>query len=409
MQSKGVLLSTAFCINASSVAVPHAPGANRPSGDTLLIPMLELTSLDGSPQAFEAALDFAQKQVRATAERDPGFYPMYTEGGRWRHGKAAWTHWCDGFLPGLMWVFAKRTRSREWFTLAERYTTPLEHRKMDRNVHDLGFIFLSTYHRWYKLTGRADLNDVVVQAGRTLALRFMEKGQYVSSFMGPESVFIDIMANVGIIFYAALQTGDAALMDVAMRHSLTTRRVLVRGDGSTSHEGIYDLESGEFLRQSTQQGWRSDSCWARGLAWSIYGFTAAYKLVRDPRFLQTAELCSDYFLESVPANGVTPMDFDSPAAERRQESSAAAITAAGLLRLAKLMPDRAKGLLYDQAARRILLTLSRPPYLASGSPGWEGILKEGIYHLNLGLGVGESVMWGEYFFVEALDRALGPV
>ena len=369
--------------------------------------MLELTSLEGSRAAYRAALDFSQEQVRARASNDPGFYPMYTEKGRWRHGKPAWTRWCDGFLPGMMWIFAKRTGDAEWASLAETYTTPLEPRKMDRNVHDLGFIFLSTYHRWHALTGRSELNDVVIQAGRTLALRFKEKGEYMASFMGPESLFIDIMANVGIIFYAALQTGDAALMDVAMKHSLTSRRVLVRGDGSSSHEGIYDLATGEFLRQSTQQGWRSDSCWSRGLAWAIYGFSAAYKLVRDTRFLQAAELCADYYLEHVPAHGVPPMDFDSPVDERREESSAAAITAAGLLRLATLAPDRAKGMYYDQAARRVLLTLARPPYLAAETPGWEGILKEGIYHLNLGLGVGESVMWGEYFFVEALDRALG--
>jgi unsaturated chondroitin disaccharide hydrolase len=28
-----------------------------------------------------------------------------------------------------------------------------------------------------------------------------------------------------------------------------------------------------------------------------------------------------------------------------------------------------------------------------------------VYHLHKGLGVNESVMWGDYFFVEALDRA----
>ena len=369
--------------------------------------MLELTSLDGSRDAFRSAFEFAQSQVRALADRDPGFYPMYTEGGHWRHDKPAWTHWCDGFLPGMMWIFAKRTSDPVWAELAESYTTPLEPRKMDRDVHDLGFIFLSTYHRWHALTGRSELNDVVIQAGRTLALRFKDKGEYMSSFMGPESLFIDIMANVGIIFYAALQTEDPGLMDVAMKHSLTSRRVLVRGDGSSSHEGIYDLQTGEFLRQSTQQGWRSDSCWTRGLAWAIYGFTAAYKFVRDARFLRTAELCTDYFLENVPSHGMPPMDFDSPEGERREESSAAAITAAGMLRLGQLMPDKAKGMLYDQAARQILLTLAQPPYLASETSGWEGILKEGIYHLDLGLGVAESVMWGEYFFVEALDRALG--
>jgi len=39
-------------------------------------------------------------------------------------------------------------------------------------------------------------------------------------------------------------------------------------------------------------------------------------------------------------------------------------------------------------------------------PGWEGILKHGIYHQTKGIGVNESVMWGEYFFVEAVDKAL---
>ena len=54
----------------------------------------------------------------------------------------------------------------------------------------------------------------------------------------------------------------------------------------------------------------------------------------------------------------------------------------------------------------MLLTLCGEPFLADKTPGWEGILKEGVYHLHKGLGVSQSVMWGEYFFVEALERAL---
>jgi unsaturated chondroitin disaccharide hydrolase len=101
-------------------------------------------------------------------------------------------------------------------------------------------------------------------------------------------------------------------------------------------------------------------------------------------------------------------DYDVPgdAPKRNRESSAAAITAAALLRLARLSADPAKGVLYGDSARRILLTLCGESYLAVGVPGWEGILREGIYHLHKGLGVAESVMWGEYFFVEALERAL---
>jgi unsaturated chondroitin disaccharide hydrolase len=100
-------------------------------------------------------------------------------------------------------------------------------------------------------------------------------------------------------------------------------------------------------------------------------------------------------------------DYDIPPEEpQRLDSSAAAIMAAGLLQLAGLTDDAATGRLYRETARHTLLTLSRPPFLAEEGDNWEGILKEGVYHLHKNLGVGESVMWGEYFFVEALDRAL---
>ena len=369
--------------------------------------MIELCPSTVWKPVLEGAFGFAQKQVRALIARDPDFYPMYTQRGRWRHEGEAWTHWCDGFLPGMMWIFHRRTRDPEWRRQAERYTTPLEPRKLDRAVHDLGFIFLSTYHRWYEITGDEKLDGVVIQAGRTLALRFKEKGEYLNSFLGPESLFIDIMANVGIIFYAAIESGDEKLLDIAMRHCLTTRRVLIRGDGSSSHEGIFDLKSGEFLRQSTQQGYRADSCWSRGLAWALYGFASAYKFVRDNRFLQTAEACADFYIRETPSHGVPLFDYDIPPQQpQRLDSSAAAIMAAGLLRLAGLTGDAAKGQLYRETARHMLVTLSRPPFLAEGDDNWEGILQQGVYHLHKNLGVGESVMWGEYFFVEALDRAL---
>jgi unsaturated chondroitin disaccharide hydrolase len=54
-----------------------------------------------------------------------------------------------------------------------------------------------------------------------------------------------------------------------------------------------------------------------------------------------------------------------------------------------------------------MASLLDPEFVADTTPGWEGILKHGSYHERLDLGVDESVMWGEYFFVEALDKLLG--
>src|SRR5687768_11166059 len=108
----------------------------------------------------EHAFSFAQRQVRALTERDPGFYPLYTDRGRWRHEKPAWTRWCDGFLPGMMWIFHEETGDAKWRASAEACSRPLEHRKDDREVHDLGFIFFhGTYKRWYEATVREGKPD----------------------------------------------------------------------------------------------------------------------------------------------------------------------------------------------------------------------------------------------------------
>ncbi len=373
--------------------------------------MIQFELVETDRALFENAFRFAQKQIRSLIKFHPLYYPLYTRNGKWRHEGQAWTHWCDGFLPGMMWIFHRSApkeseEARFWLESAIRYTEPLEPRKFDRDVHDLGFIFLSSYYRWYRLTRDPKLNDVLIQAGRTLALRYQEKGQYLSSFVAANSLFIDIMMNVGIVFYAARETGDATLREIALRHCYTTRRCLVRGDGSTAHEGIFDLDTGEFLRQSTHQGYRGDSCWSRGLAWSLYGFATAYEFSRDPHFLDTAEACADYYITHSPSDGVPPWDFNAPAEQRTLvDTSAAAIAAAGLARLCRLLPDPVKGHCYWSTAIRILQALCKR-YLAEGDPAWEGILKGGVYHLPKNLGVNESVMWGEYFFVEALDEAL---
>ena len=361
---------------------------------------------------FEGAFGFAQHQVRKLVERHPGENPIYTDNGRWQHQGQPWTHWCDGFLPGMMWIFQKRAAANNhvdakfWREQAIQYTKPLEPRKLDREVHDLGFIFLSSYHRWYQLSREPVVKEVLLQAGRTLALRFNEKGQYLRSFVSEDSIFIDIMMNVGLIFYAAREQADRKLRDIAVRHCLTTRRVLVRGDGSTAHEGLFDVETGEFLRQATQQGYKPDSCWSRGLAWALYGFSTCHEYSRDPRFLDTAEACADYYISHSPGNGVPPWDFGAPPESRTLlDTSAGAIAASGLLRLCRLLPDPVKGHFYFSAAIRILRSLCEQ-HLAQGDPEWEGILKGGVYHVHKNLGVDESVMWGEYFFVEALEQAL---
>ena len=159
----------------------------------------------------EHAFSFAQQQVRALVERDPDFYPLYTDGGRWRHSKPAWTHWCDGFLPGMMWIFHEETGDPVGVSWPMKYSKPLEPRKDDREVHDSASFSITaltsvgTKRPNAKVIPIQSLKDVVIHAGQTLALRFNERAGCLRSFHGEDSNFIDIMMNVGIIFYAALR------------------------------------------------------------------------------------------------------------------------------------------------------------------------------------------------------------
>ena len=82
------------------------------------------------------------------------------------------------------------------------------------------------------------------------------------------------------------------------------------------------------------------------------------------------------------------------------------IAAAGLLELSQTATEPSKADCYRKYAFVILDTLLSPEFLANETPGWEGILKHGIYHERKKLGVDESVMWGEYFFLTALEKAV---
>jgi unsaturated chondroitin disaccharide hydrolase len=356
--------------------------------------------------AFAAALQFAAAQAQGILAKYPGYSPMYTVGGRWHREQEHWTHWCEGFFPGILWLFYKNTGAAQWRQPAETYSRALEPRRHDRAVHDLGFLFFSTYLRWYRLTGEPALRDVLIVAGRTLALR-CQRGGYLASFIGPQSLFIDIMMNVGLVLWAANATGDEGLRGIALQHCRTTARYLIRPDGGTAHEGIFDVDTGRFLRESTHQGWTANSTWSRGLAWAIYGFTAVHRLSGEPEFLAIAQRCADYYLRRAPQGVVPPWDFDlPPEAPALWDSSAGAIAASGLWDLSEQVAGPADQDRYRQAALTILQTLCSDQFLARSQPSWEGILLHGIYHYHKGLGVDESVAWGDYFFVEALVKAL---
>src|SRR5436305_3681706 len=132
------------------------------------MPVVTDTAREPLVSAFESALDFAAAQARRTLADHPGYAPMYTVGGRWGREGEAWTHWCEGFFPGILWLLHFNTGDARWADAARALSRPLQPRQHDRSVHDLGFLFFSTYLREYNLAGDEHCRAVLIQAGRTL-------------------------------------------------------------------------------------------------------------------------------------------------------------------------------------------------------------------------------------------------
>lgn len=373
---------------------------------------------------LERAFDFGVAQLERMLVKWPSNRPapIYTEDGIWTRPEFMWTDWCPGFYAGLMWLAFEYTGEQKWREAAEEYTRALEPRKFDRDVHDLGFIFMSTADRWHRLLPEGDatkrwLKDLLITAGTVQSFRWKESGEdhYIYSFHGPQSLFIDIMMNIRLLFRAHELGASRELFTKAVTHARTTEKYLVqkRGsrlmdlEGAVIHEAIFNPAGGEFRNLSTQQGYSPFTCWARGLAWAMYGFTDTYLFTRDSFFLETAERCATYYLNNTPEDGVPFWDYGAPhIPDEPLDSSAAAIAACALWKLKDVEETRLGSETYRKAALAILSTLSSESFLGMHDSVYEGILRHGVYHRPMNWGVDESVMWGDYFFMEALHMVL---
>ena len=107
---------------------------------------------------------------------------------------------------------------------------------------------------------------------------------------------------------------------------------------------------------------------------------------------------ADYFIANLPKDYVPYWDFDDPNKEVK-DSSAAAIASSGLLDLSELSGKEE----FIEAAINILSSLCNK-YLSGEDE--DGILKHGCFHKPEGMGVDESLIWGDYYFIEAIMKVM---
>jgi hypothetical protein len=206
---------------------------------------------------------------------------------------------------------------------------------------------------------------------------------------------------------------------IAIKHAEKTMENHVRSDFSSYHVVDYDTITGKAIHKETNQGFAHNSTWTRGQAWGVYGFTMTYRETKDKRFLNTAMKMADFFIhhKNLPSDKIPNWDFNvneagysSPATAQSnqlnyipRDASAAAILASALLELSNYAG--AKGALYKKTAVEILTSLSSPSYFAKPGTNNHFLLMHCTGNANRVSEVDKPIMYGDYYFLEALLKA----
>ncbi|RXZ82214.1 glycosyl hydrolase [Paenibacillaceae bacterium] len=323
--------------------------------------------------------------------------------------RADW--WTSGFWPGLLWIMHDMTGEEHYKQAAWDWDARLEQLLIAPQMglhHDVGFQFLATAVIKHQITGDEDGKRRGLEAANYLAGRFNPAGNFIRAWNGnlPGWAIIDCMMNISLLFWATKQTNDPRYKHIAIRHADTAMEHFVREDGSVCHIVSFDPETGEFIASLGGQGNGPASAWSRGAAWALYGFANTFNYTGDIRYLDTAKRVAHFFLAGLPEDAVPYWDFrlDSREGEPR-DSSAAAIAASGLLTIAELVPEQEKPL-YVESAKRIIRSLSAS-YSTLADETHEAILLHGTGHRPQSQNVDVSLIYGDYFYIEALAKLNG--
>jgi len=398
--------------------------------------------------------------------------PVFTVEGRYVN--RGWTEWTQGFVYGSALLQFDATGDEEALEYGRTGTRQhMGSHVTHVGVHDHGFNCVSTYGNLRRLMAegrlpdsaeeRAFLDMALASSGAVQAARWTDLGGgrgFIHSFNGPHSLFVDTMRSLRSLAIAHLLgrvlkgEHDQAipLLDRLAAHARATAETTVffgRGRdayderGRTAHEAIFNVKDGHFRCPSSQQGYSPFTTWTRGQAWILLGyaeqieFFRALKAADRPEadthgdlievMMACARATADHYIANTPTDGVCYWDTGAPGLAAMPghkdrpadpfndhepvDSSGAAITAQGLLRLAAVLAadgDAAAGRRYRQAALTVARTLLAAPYL-SEDEGHQGLLLHAVYHRPNGwdhvpagrkVPCGESCQWGDYHLRE---------
>ncbi|MBX2837565.1 MAG: glycoside hydrolase family 88 protein [Gammaproteobacteria bacterium] len=369
---------------------------------------------------FQQALDRAVAKVTALVPVFGLRNPRMGIPGTNRYAFCIPDEWVASFWCGQMWLAYSLTGDNRLCNSArmrwDYFNTVLEYPRW--HDHDLGFLFSLSAVADYSLTGSKDARKMALRAADFLAARWRQPMPFVmcwNPMLRDEKAFrekktgtlnIDSMQAMSLLFWASRVSGQSSFADIANMHLQTSKQYLVREDFSSYHAYEFNPRTGEPIGGFTHQGLHDKSCWSRGQAWAIHGFAQAYMYTGIPEYRDTAAQLTDYIAARLPDDGVPLWDYNLTSEHTPyRDSSAGAITAAGIYTLARCFGEGEEGDRYTAIADKMLHGLVSHCDISDDDTA-EGLLKEGAAFVGLKRS-NTMLPYGDYYYLEALMRAVG--
>ncbi len=358
--------------------------------------------------AWKALVNKVEKTSLVIGDRFPS---MTDDDGKYIYTEDLW-RWVTGFWPGLLWLIYEDTERKPFADIALSCEKQMD-QALNEYVnlhHDVGFMWLLTSVKRYKITGDMEARRRGLIAASHLASRFNIVGNYLSAWnkngLNDSDArglsIIDSMMNLPLLHWASEEIGDPRFSHIAIAHTETVIKNFIREDASVNHMVEFDPFTGEKIKVQSGQGHSNTSAWSRGTSWALHGMALAYTFTQNDSYLEVAQKVADFFIGELPDDSVPHWDFRVPRnSDTPRDTSAGACAACGLIELASRSCDE-NGVRYMEAANSIMKSL----YEMYGN--WDndsdGIIHGGTFNCPKGLGIDVSLIYGDYYYVEALSR-----
>jgi len=295
--------------------------------------------------------------------------------------------WTEGFWIGLLVEVSKMTPNKHIEKIIMENYKIISRRKSDKNTHDLGFLFYTT--AWQLKEKKPDLIEDISEAVLSLMSRYREQIGLISAWTdlntGEEVFLIDTFMNLFLPFEYYELINDASGKERIKEIAHTMCRFFINNDGS-----INQAFSGKRKFKPVKvQGKSEKSCWARGLAWAIYGTSWFWGKTRDKIFKSTFIRLIDFLEKKWYELKRIPYDFEDSDTDII-DSSAAVIILLGLYN-GKNINIRAS-VLFDQIWE----------WVKNNCLDRKKRLIHGCYHYPKHIFIDNEIIFGNYYFFKLL-------